>query len=523
MLVARTIRRKMEFWLAILVLTLGVLTASSISGLTSYRRTVKDLDLSIAEAPRSADLATAIGLLIQPCVTQVPEEPRSLRDEAARLQQQEFYRSLQEAKMRIRKFRERLNHLRLTSSRSESLSEVHRALFDRIDQSFAHLQGAAACLTRADRDKQLQFIQREVAGLLQAVDSIPDPALELAVRLEQAQDEYRWRLIVVWSTSVTAALLFVGLVVCGYRWVFAPLCQLHEGALKVAEGEDFSFRLPANTGDEISELANAFNSMTNRFKEVREDLDDQVKQRSRQLVQSERLAGVGFLSAGVAHEINNPLSAIVGAADSLDWRLSEHLDKFPEEDARVIREYLHMMQSEAQRCRKITEKLLNFARGNDTERNLYDVTAIVHEVVGMTHLLGRFRDRQISIDRDTPCYAWINGSEIKQVILNLVANALEATESGGQVRIALRECPRYVEITVTDNGVGMSPEVLQHLFEPFFTRRQSGQGTGLGLSISHRIVEDHGGSLEATSPGPGQGSTFRLRVPAQPDAGARAA
>jgi signal transduction histidine kinase len=182
-----------------------------------------------------------------------------------------------------------------------------------------------------------------------------------------------------------------------------------------------------------------------------------------------------------------------------------------------------MMQTEAQRCRKITEKLLNFARGKETERNHYDITAIVQEVVNMTSHLGKFRDRKVSFDRSTPCQAWVNGDEIKQVVLNLIANALESTGDSGEVRVSLRECPQHVEVVVSDNGVGMSPEVLEHLFEPFFTRRKAGTGTGLGLSISHRIVQDHGGSLEATSAGPGQGSTFTLRVPTQPTTKAKAA
>jgi signal transduction histidine kinase len=283
----------------------------------------------------------------------------------------------------------------------------------------------------------------------------------------------------------------------------------------VANGKDFNFRVQSNTHDELAELADAFNQMTARFQQVTADLDQQVQQRSRQLVQSERLAGVGFLAAGVAHEINNPLSAIVGAADSLEWRLSEHLDAFPPDDVRIVREYLQMMQTEAQRCRKITEKLLSFARGSESERNLYDVTAIVQEVVGMTHNIGRFRERQIVIDRLSPCYAWVNGPEIKQVVLNLVANALESTQAGGRVTVGIRDLPEQVEIAVTDNGIGMTPDVLQHIFEPFFTKKEAGKGTGLGLSISHRIVQDHGGSLEASSPGLNQGSTFRLRLPRQ--------
>lgn len=523
MLVTTTIRRKMLVWLALLAVMAVGLAASSISGLRSYKRTVEDLEFSIRSAPRSADLATAISLLIQPCAIDVPREPAAARDAAARLQQRQFQAALDQSRRQVAEFRQRLLAMPDSSQRTELESSVHRALFSNIDEQFEHLEAEAARLTAADRDVHIKYVLRVAAELLGRVQEIPDPADAMSDRLQLAQADYQWRLKLVWGTASIAATLFVGLIVCGYRWVFRPLSCLHQGAMRVAEGGDFDFRVVSNTHDELCELAEAFNKMTGRFQQVRADLDQQVQQRSRQLVQSERLAGVGFLAAGVAHEINNPLSAIVSAADSLESRLMEQIDKFPPADAEIIIEYLRMMQSESQRCRKITEKMLDFARGTDSERNLYDVTAIVQEVVGMTQHLGRFRDRRITVDRTTPCYAWVNGPEIKQVVLNLVANALESTRANGQVTIAIRECASMVEVSVTDDGIGMTPEVLQHLFEPFFTRRETGKGTGLGLSISHRIVRDHGGSIEASSDGPGRGSTFRLRVPREAPAISRAA
>jgi signal transduction histidine kinase len=263
--------------------------------------------------------------------------------------------------------------------------------------------------------------------------------------------------------------------------------------------------------------------MTERFQAVRNDLDRQVKDRVQQLIRSERLAGVGFLAAGVAHEINNPLSAIAMAAESLEYRLQEWLPADQSEASAEVREYLQMMQTEAQRCRQITEKLLDFARGQTGERNLYDVTAIVREVVAMTRHLGRFQNRTIEINRDSPCYAWVNGPEIKQVILNLVANALDSTADDGRLEIAIHERPDQIEVAFRDNGCGMTAETISHLFEPFFTTKEVGKGTGLGLSISQRIVRDHAGCLEAESDGPGRGSTFRLRLPSHAAAQQQAA
>jgi signal transduction histidine kinase len=112
--------------------------------------------------------------------------------------------------------------------------------------------------------------------------------------------------------------------------------------------------------------------------------------------------------------------------------------------------------------------------------------------------------------------AWVNAQEIRSVILNLVVNALESMDEGGMVTIALRQRDGMAEMVFTDTGCGMTPEVLENIFEPFFTRSRTGKGTGLGLSISHRIINQHGGEIEAASPGINRGSTFSVRIPLQP-------
>ena len=131
----------------------------------------------------------------------------------------------------------------------------------------------------------------------------------------------------------------------------------------------------------------------------------------------------------------------------------------------------------------------------------------------MVQYLSKYREKKIEFRSTGPCYAEVNGPEIKQVILNLVANGLDAVERGGTLRIRLREQTDHLIVEFTDDGCGMTPETIDHLFEPFFTLKQSGQGTGLGLSISHRIINQHGGTISANSPGPGLGSTFTVRLP----------
>jgi signal transduction histidine kinase len=279
----------------------------------------------------------------------------------------------------------------------------------------------------------------------------------------------------------------------------------------VAQG-DFNYRLEFTRQDEMKELADAFNSMTSRFQEIRGDLDRQVRERIKQLIRSERLAGIGFLAAGVAHEINNPLSAIAMAAESLAERESELTSSDPTE-TEIARQYLKMIDREAGRCQRITRKLLDFARGNGDTSAYHDLTTIVNDVLGVLRHMSRYSDRTVRFTSTAPCVLEINGPEIQQVVMNLVSNGLEAMDAGGVMTIEITEQADQVTLSVIDDGCGMTAEVIENLFEPFFTQRRDGRGTGLGLSISHRIVADHGGTIDVESPGPGRGSTFRVKLP----------
>ncbi|OYW19676.1 MAG: hypothetical protein B7Z55_08435 [Planctomycetales bacterium 12-60-4] len=181
----------------------------------------------------------------------------------------------------------------------------------------------------------------------------------------------------------------------------------------------------------------------------------------------------------------------------------------------VLTQYLGMIQREAFRCQQITQRLLNFSRGQDGTRTVQDLAVIVGEVLDMVGHMSRFRGYEIIFDRNHAVHLLVNGPEIKQVVLNLVANALESMSDTGRLEITITEQADEVLLSLKDNGCGMTPHVLENLFEPFFTSKASGRGTGLGLSITHRIVNDHGGRIEALSDGPGLGSTFRIHLPRQ--------
>ena len=184
-----------------------------------------------------------------------------------------------------------------------------------------------------------------------------------------------------------------------------------------------------------------------------------------------------------------------------------------------ISKHLSIIRSEAFRCKEITHKLLSLARGNGDIREVISLTDAAIEVSTMVRGLKSFRNKQLrlKLDRDAPLFVRANLTEMKQVLLNLTINAIEAvTENTGTVVIDGRNTLGWIELEVSDNGRGMSHETMGRVFEPFFTNKRGvGEpGTGLGLSITHAIITHHGGEIRAHSDGPNRGSRFTIRFPA---------
>jgi signal transduction histidine kinase len=349
--------------------------------------------------------------------------------------------------------------------------------------------------------------------------SLPDKLhSDFFLVLEASKRHYQSSRVIVWTAALAVVAMLCGLTKLVHRWVFSPIRLLHRGVRHVARGS-FDYTIDLETGDEMQALAEAFNDMIARLGASYADLEQQVAERSRQLVRSERLAGVGFLAAGVAHEINNPLASIAFCAEALEHRLDPVLRQVDPEgggDSRVARDYMRMIQDEAFRCKRITEKLLDFSRCGEIQRQRTDLVELIDGVVEMMRHMGKYRDKTIVFQPKESVVVPVDPQEIKQVVLNLVVNALDSMEAGGTLRIDARTVAGQAELSFRDDGCGMAPEVLENIFEPFFTRRKVGKGTGLGLSISHRIVNQHHGEIAAASEGEGMGSTFTVRLPSQP-------
>ncbi|WP_243316834.1 sensor histidine kinase [Geothrix paludis] len=301
--------------------------------------------------------------------------------------------------------------------------------------------------------------------------------------------------------SATVAILAGGLILwfLNRSLVVKPVAALVAGTRRVGEG-DLGTTIPVSGNHELGELAGAFNTMSQRLAETQ-----------RQLAQADKLASVGRLAAGVAHEINNPLTGVLSYASLLRKRLDGDKDSCDDLDV-IVRETV--------RCRGIIRGLLDFARPTPPARKPMDLNEVVRRAVSvvMTQLSLNQVDLSLDLAPQLPV-VHADANQIQQVAVNLLLNAGDAINGeGGTIKLTTRAgAEGSVEMLVQDNGRGIPAEDLPRIFEPFYTTKGS-HGTGLGLAVSWGIVEAHGGTLEVHSD-PGQGTCFTLRIPASAGSG----
>jgi signal transduction histidine kinase len=232
---------------------------------------------------------------------------------------------------------------------------------------------------------------------------------------------------------------------------------------------------------------------------------------------AEKMATIGLLAAGMAHEINNPLTAIGGFTEGLRRRLPRLRERLAETEPRLVRafqEYLETIRDECNRCRDIVRNLLTFSPREKREFTRVDVNRVVVDVIKLLeHQLKNRLPQAICLDLDpADPMAQSVEAELKQVVLNLVLNALDAIQGGGQITIRSGVRGRWMVVCVTDTGKGIPPENLSKLFDPFFTTKPVGQGIGIGLSTCYNIIRQHQGEILVES-GPARGATFRVKLP----------
>jgi two-component system NtrC family sensor kinase len=330
--------------------------------------------------------------------------------------------------------------------------------------------------------------------ILEIVSSAQQKADQLAAASERAILDFgghaqaaqhvaiRWMLIFM----IVAVACAVGVAVYLYRMIARPLSALASGAARIASG-DLDIKLTVASNDELGQLAERFNAMTGALKE-----------HQRKLVQSEKLAGIGRMAAGVAHEINNPLGVILGYIKLL------RRDRHP-----GIDDELRIIDDEAERCRQVVEDMLDLTRTPPLEVDEVDLRALCDHVVRGVGVSHGGSGSQMLVEGQARVTG--NGRKLHQVIHNLIKNAVEAagTEGRVEVRIETTDAGR-VSLTVADSGPGIRAQDRDFVFEPFFTTKPA--GTGLGLAVSRAIARAHEGDLELVSSGDG-GAVFRLTLP----------
>ncbi len=356
--------------------------------------------------------------------------------------------------------------------------------------------------------------------------------LDIVYSLEDFNRKLRTSTIGIAGVSlafIVIASLSVGFSV--HRLVYLPLRDLEGGARRLSAG-NLDQAIPVRGSDEFGRLASSFNVMTDALRNSRAELRDwahtleqKVEERTQELrkaqaetMRGEKLASVGLLASGVAHELNNPLTGILTFSHLLRQKMP---DKSP--DA----EDMDLVIRETKRCAAIIKRLLDFAREKHPEKKFNDINQVIEDTVRIVERPAHLRDIEITLDLDRSLpLIWIDADQIKQVIMNMVVNAQHAVEEKGNITIMTRstmharpgaaaEPVPMVEISIVDTGCGIPEKNLRRIFDPFFTSKDVGKGTGLGLSVSHGIVEAHGGLIDVQSK-VSEGSTFRVYLPLTP-------
>jgi signal transduction histidine kinase/ActR/RegA family two-component response regulator len=304
------------------------------------------------------------------------------------------------------------------------------------------------------------------------------------------------------------AIVFGTAVVCFFvQRVTRPLRELRDSAEAVGKG-DFSRRVEVRSPDECGELAHVFNQMVLNLKNSREQLEmtvDTLKVTQAQLIQSEKLSGIGEFVAGVAHELNNPLTSVMGFSELL---------KQSNRDPKHQR-HLELIHKNALRCQKIVQSLLSFARRHQPEQKLTSLNVLIEAALEILQYQLRTSGIEVttSLEPNLP-QAMVDPHQMQQVLINIINNARQALEgrSNGAICITTETRGEKVYVTIQDDGPGISEENRARIFDPFFTTKEVGKGTGLGLSLCYGIIKEHGGAITVQSK-PGEGATFVIELP----------
>ena len=503
------LRHKLIFGLALVVASVALLLGGALLGLTSYFQTMDTIQRKHAEMQIVVKLRDQI---------HKTGEFRPQDHTSPDLQTDVILEESRKGRAVLADYESTLKNKTIRRKLDPDGGRDETALIARLQEAFQALEEAV----RAEKSGGLSLkgnipvvhqdaVQKALVDLNRlSTDLFLYLVADVRSSLDSSRANHRRSLYITGGATALALLLVCTLLYYFRVWVFTPIKLLQAGVRRVHRGE-FDQPIQLESQDELQELAHEFNAMTTRLRDIYKDLARQVNERTRQLVRSERMVSVGFLAAGVAHEINNPLASIAFCSEALERRLQDVLTKVPGE-AEVIAKYLRMIQQEAFRCKTITQKLLDFSRSGG-RREPTELSGLIEDVLQVAQHLPNARGKQLIFLPPGEITALVSGPDVKSVVLNMVVNALDSMDDTGTLTTTLSSDGETAQMTFTDTGCGMTPDVLDNIFEPFYTRNRTGNGTGLGLSISHQTIDQHGGTIQAQSAGPGRGSTFVIRLP----------
>ncbi len=324
--------------------------------------------------------------------------------------------------------------------------------------------------------------------------------LKFGISLEKADHR-------IFATVEKIVLLTLVLLVAGFaivlllsRRFIGPITQL-ANTMEMAHGDSLDLKVPVRGSDELAVLAERFNGMIDRIRQAKEE----IRKTHEKMVQSEKLASIGVLAAGVAHEINNPLGGIFNCLRMLQQ---------DSDDPALRNKYLGLVKEGMDRIESTVSKLLWMARKADhlpADLNLRDAAEKVHLFLNY-----RFGKRRVSFADEVPGDLRIRMDmhDLQQMLLNLYINAIDAMEPGGVLTVSAAARDAAVVVEVSDTGCGIAPEDVKRIFDPFFTTKPPGEGTGLGLWLTYEIVRNYDGEISVDSKA-GMGSRFIMRFPVE--------
>lgn len=349
--------------------------------------------------------------------------------------------------------------------------------------------------------------------------------LDITMPLTRVDENIRTAINRILSFSIAIVLLLSGITILFIqKFVNLPVKELVKGTNRVAAGE-LNYKITLNSNDEIGQLAQSFNKMTEDLKNANEQiqewiktLEQRVEERTKalqetqsQLLQSEKLASIGKLAATVAHEINNPITGILTYTKLIRRKLKEILPET--EELKKFQGYLATMERETERCGTIVRNMLDFARQREPSyKPNVDVNAIIDESLELMANKIALEDIKLEKRFSTLPRITADPSLLKQAFLNIILNACEAVERGGKIQIIseFNENEGNIRLIFADNGKGIDPKDIQKIFDPFYTTKE--KGTGLGLSVVYGIISSHKGTIDVKSK-LGEGTQVIIKLP----------